>query len=127
MVEINTEEDDSVWKEILSEASGPIEDYSDENKYYPNLSPENNKILAEVNVLIANYIKSLAETRDLKLYGEKQLKIIAFVHELEDKGFSLHNYILGYRIKGGELKPGITELDTPNRDIEKFIRDLYKE
>jgi len=120
-------EDNLTWKNLLDEASGPIEDYSDENKYYSNLSPEDNKTLAEVNTLIANYIKSLQETRDTKLYGEKQLKIIDFIHELEDKGLFLHNYILGYRIKGGELKPGIKELDTTNHDIENFIRDLYKE
>jgi len=106
-----------------------VENYSDQSKKYQNLTDQDNKILSEINVLLKNYTKRYKETHDHEFYDERQRKIISFMHELEDNNLSILDYILGHRLLHStpDPKDNINKLDTPNHDIEKFIRNLKME
>ncbi|MFA5652195.1 MAG: hypothetical protein WC933_02420 [Candidatus Paceibacterota bacterium] len=100
------------------------ENYDKQNNEYQNLTPEQNKILSEINILLRNFVKRYKETHDHKFYEERQSEIVSFKNKLEDKGLSIYNYILGCRVIHGTPEENVTEFDTPDHDIEKFIRNL---
>ena len=94
-----------------------VENYS-EKKEYSNLTPEQNKILSEINDILV--------FKDLDSWMDRQNKIITFIHIMEDKSITPTNYILGSRMVGGTPEPYVTEFDTKDQDIENFIRSLKK-
>jgi hypothetical protein len=120
----------------------PEENYSDETKYYPDLSPEENKILGEVNTLIAKFDSETEKihkigTKDerkriLELWEEHNIKTSKFINNMG--GIKVVNkYVLSARLNRGSISEqdrkeneGMMKLDTPNHDIEKFLRELYE-
>lgn len=101
-----------------------VENYADKNKEYPNLTSEQNKTLSEINTFIKNFTKKFVAEHNINLFNERQKKIISFIQTLEDKGFTSSNYILGCRMIGGTPEEYITEFDTSDHDIEKFMIGL---
>ncbi|MFH1455289.1 MAG: hypothetical protein ABIF22_03155 [bacterium] len=108
------------------------EPYQDEKKYYSNLSPEQNQILSEINILLNNFtakLKSIPITEQKKkLLREKNIKIKEFDNEFEETNddLTLYDYILGCRIIGATPEDNVTKFDTRDREIEKFIRNLLE-
>jgi len=109
---------------VLADISN-TESYSDEKKYYSNLSPEENIILSDINVIIKNFANKILETKDLEQYEERQKKIISFIDELKEKDIMIYNYILGHRlINSTTHEKYIRGFDTDGHEIENFIKNL---
>lgn len=93
-----------------------------ENKEYPDLTPEQNKILAEINDILR------LDNRDrcVEVYEKRMPQIVDFMEKFQKKGLDLNDYILGRRLKFSTPEEGIFKFDTPDHEIEKFIRTLEK-
>ncbi len=58
-------------------------------------------------------------------FAEDREKIVNFGHEFESAGFKPDEYILWHRLIGSGFQDEEMLFDTPDRKIEKFIKDLY--
>ena len=100
-----------------------MENYS-EKKQYENLSAEQNEVLQEVNDLIS--FKEDDPDR-LEKFMSRQKAAMDFEHKMQAEGIEPKDYILFHRIISSTPFDGISEFDTPTKQIEKFIRDFYFE
>jgi len=78
------------------------------------------EVLAEVDAIMENFEKE----PNSDLHEEKKDQIITFIKDIEGAGFSAHDYILGQRLNGSMPDKTATKFDTPDHDIEKFIRSF---
>ncbi len=93
-------------------------------KEYENLTSEQNEILSEINALLL-VDRNAPHALDKFMARQKAAK--DFILELEDKGYNPLDYILWHRVIGSTPQDEIEKFDTPEKDIEKFIRDFdYK-
>lgn len=103
--------------------------YDDENKVYEDLTNEQNYILSEINSIIKKASANVSGERTVENVKIKQDKIKSFIEEIEKKyDYKIGNYLLGSRLihSSPDKSTKTTEFDTPNNDIENFIRELYK-
>ena len=93
-------------------------------KEYPNLTAEQNLILQEVNKLL-----SFDKTRENRLdkFITRQNAARDFKISLEGDGLEPLDYILWHRAIGSTPPDDISQFDTEDRRIEKFIKDFDRE
>ena len=87
-------------------------------KEYQNLTEDQNKVLQEVN--------NILRPRGVEFFANRQKKCMDYQVELRKKDIEPLNYILWHRVIGSTPQDDIAEFDTPNNDIENFIRSLDK-
>lgn len=94
-----------------------------EKKEYPNLTPEQNKTLQEINDLLR-----FDETRNdnTNKFIALQLAARDFQIELRSDDIEPLEYILWHRAIGSTPPDDISQFDTEDKKIEKFIKDFYK-
>ena len=84
---------------------------------YSNLTPEEIKILTEINDIMV--------LKNIDLFVPRVEKIKLFIKELQEKGIKPDEYLLGYRMVGGlPSQDEEVKFDTLNHEIEYFIRSL---
>ncbi len=75
----------------------------------------------------AYYLKLSQDLIAKEEFAEDKRKILDFgKKELEEKGLNPQDYILWHRLIGSGFHDEEKLFDTPDRKIEKFIKDLYK-
>jgi hypothetical protein len=97
-----------------------MENFS-QKKQYENLNSEQNKILSEINDLL---LVSSDVHGSLDKFMARQKAAKDFILELEDKGYNPLDYILWHRVLGSTPQDSVEEFDTPESDIENFVRDF---
>lgn len=88
------------------------------------LKPEELKTWHEMKDIFDSYNSNLSKI-SLEKMDEIQDKIIDLKKRLEEKGINPYKYLLFHDLIGSGVSKVELELDTENRDIEKFIRELY--
>ena len=86
-----------------------------EDKEYPDLTPEQNEILKEMNHILSQ--------KGLAFFTKRQNGSIELQDELAKRGIKAKDYILFHRAICSTPHNGL-EFDTPEHDIENFIRSL---
>ena len=78
-----------------------------------------------MNSILDSYVKDLVSGRVSIDHLEKRNNtIVDFRDELHAKGVDLYKYILWHQLIGSTVTEDMAELDTPDHDIENFIRGL---
>lgn len=93
-------------------------------KEYTNLTPEQNKILQEVNDLL-HFDKTREDSLDK--FMARQHAAENFKRLLEGEGLEPLDYILWHRAIGSTPQDDISSFDTEDSRIEKFIRNFERE
>jgi hypothetical protein len=106
-----------------------MEDYQKEKRKVPEgLNEEENEIWQKVNGMLDSEFLSF-DLIPLERIDEIQNKKRAFGRELKRKNIDSGKYLLWHRLIGSSVPEGDLklELDTPDHDIENFIKKLYAE
>ncbi|MFA6430337.1 MAG: hypothetical protein WC229_02360 [Candidatus Paceibacterota bacterium] len=74
----------------------------------------------------AYYLKLSQDLIAKEEFAEDRKKIATFEHELESADLKPKEYILWHRLIGSGFQDEEMLFDTPDKKIEKFIKDLYK-
>ena len=94
------------------------ENYSNINEYHSNLTAEENDTLGKINNILAK--------EDISVWQKRLVASVDFGKKMEQDGFVPSDYILWYRLIGDTPKDNIEKFDTPNQDIENFIKSFSK-
>ena len=84
------------------------------------MSPEQQKVFDELNDIMDKFERE----GDSESHREKKEQIITFIHDMEGSNFSPNDFVLGKRLMGEKMVKAEENFDTPDHDIENFIRSM---
>lgn len=103
-----------------------MESFKAKREIPESFSPEEVIKLHEMEDIMDSFRKVASKRIDFKeIMGEITEKALRFRDELEEKGLNPLDYVLWHRIAGSGNISVTTLLDTPDHDLEKFIKATY--